>query len=67
MKKRIASLLTFAMLFTVACDAKSKETSASDISSDMSSESSADHIEVPLPRHTYPPILRKPGSPRRTA
>ncbi|MBQ6271308.1 MAG: glycoside hydrolase family 3 protein [Clostridiales bacterium] len=55
MKKQIASLLTFAMLFTVACDAKSKETSASDISSDMSSESSADPSEttVAFPSDQY--------------
>lgn len=55
MKKQIASLLTFAMLFTVACDAKSKETSTTDISSDMSSESSADPSEttVAFPSDQY--------------
>ncbi len=55
MKKLIAALLAFTMLFSVACDGKSKGTSASDNPSDTSSEVSEKPSEtaVPFPSDQY--------------
>ncbi len=55
MKKRIASLLAFTMLFSVACDRKTKETSASYIFTESSSEDPVlpSETAVPFPSDQY--------------